>query len=169
MSSRRLTLIAAAVLLAVPSLAHAQTFDVETATRAYLNTLQGAARAKSDAYFEGGYWLILWGALVSVLVDGLLLGFRITAKFRDIAERRFKRPFGVTWLTALLYSLVGWVITLPWSIYTGFLREKQYGLMNQTFADWLVDALKGLAIDLAIAPLLIAVLFAVIRRFPRNW
>ena len=89
MSSRRLTLIAAAVLLAVPSLAHAQTFDVETATRAYLNTLQGAARAKSDAYFEGGYWLILWGALVSVLVDGLLLGFRITAKFRDIAERRF--------------------------------------------------------------------------------
>ncbi len=155
--------------LTLPAVAHAAAFDVETATRAYLDTLQGAARAKSDAYFEGGYWLILWGALVSVLVDGLLLGFRMTAKFRDIAERRFKRPFGAAWLTALLYSLVGWVITLPWSIYTGFLREKQYGLMNQTFADWSIDALKGLGIDLVIAPLVIAVLYAVIRRFPRNW
>ena len=43
----------------------AQGFDVEAATRAYLDTLQGAARAKSDAYFEGGYWLPLWGALVT--------------------------------------------------------------------------------------------------------
>ena len=34
-------------------------FDADNATRAYLDTLQGAARAKSDAYFEGGYWLPL--------------------------------------------------------------------------------------------------------------
>ena len=33
----------------------APTFDVEAASRAYLDTLSGAARAKSDAYFEGGY------------------------------------------------------------------------------------------------------------------
>ncbi|TMJ14382.1 MAG: M48 family peptidase, partial [Alphaproteobacteria bacterium] len=38
-------------------------FDPEAATRAYLGTLNGAARAKSDAYFEGGYWLLLWGTL----------------------------------------------------------------------------------------------------------
>ena len=29
---------------------------------------KGAARAKSDSYFEGGYWLPLWAALVSILV-----------------------------------------------------------------------------------------------------
>ena len=39
--------------------AHAQGFDPNAATEAYLATLSGAARAKSDAYFEGGYWLIL--------------------------------------------------------------------------------------------------------------
>ena len=41
--------------------AAAAPFDVEAATRAYLDTLQGAARAKCDAYFEGGYWLPLVG------------------------------------------------------------------------------------------------------------
>lgn len=47
-----------AALLALP--AAAAPFDPEAATRAYLATVNGAARARSDAYFEGGYWLILW-------------------------------------------------------------------------------------------------------------
>lgn len=166
----RLTLGALAlVALAAPTLAHAAAFDVEAATRAYLNTLQGAARAKSDAYFEGGYWLTLWGALVSILADGLLLRFRLSAKFRDWAGGVFKRAFAVTWLTAVFYTLWGFAVTLPWTIYTGFLREGQYGLMNQSFAAWAIDALKGLAIALVVAPLVVAVLYAVIRRFPRNW
>jgi STE24 endopeptidase len=159
----------ACVAVAVPGIAHAAGFDVETATRAYLDTLQDPARAKSNAYFEGGYWLILWGALVSVLVDGLLLRFRLSAGMRDLAERVFKRSFAVTWLTALLYTLWGFFITLPWAIYTGFVREGAYGLMNQSFAAWSIDILKGLGLDLAIAPLIVAVIYAVIRRFPRNW
>ena len=161
--------LAALALLAIPSIAHAAAFDVETATRAWLDTLQGPARAKSDAYFEGGYWLIVWGTLVSVLTDGLLLNFRFTAKLRTFAESKFKRRVPVIWLTALGYSLVGWLLTLPWSIYTGFVREGQYGLMNQTFGAWMFDTLKGLAISLVIAPLIIAAIYAVIRRYPKNW
>lgn len=144
-------------------------FDVEAATRAYLDTLQGPARAQSDAYFEGGYWLPLWGTLIGVLADGLLLKFRLSAKFREIGERLFKRAFGITWLTALFYSLVGWVITLPWTIYTGFFREKSYGLLDQDFGAWAGEQAIELAISLAIVPLLIAAIYALIRRAPRSW
>ncbi|MDQ6679091.1 MAG: hypothetical protein M3Z09_17545, partial [Acidobacteriota bacterium] len=38
-------------------------FNAETATRAYLATVSGDKKARSDAYFEGGYWLILWDFL----------------------------------------------------------------------------------------------------------
>ena len=144
-------------------------FDVTEATRAYLDTLQGAARAKSNAYFEGGYWLILWGALVSILIDGAILRFGLSSRFRDVGERVFKRKAGVTWITALLYTLTSFVITLPWSIYTGFLREKQYGLMNQTFGAWAGDLAKGLAISLVLVPLIVMAIYAVIRRSPKNW
>ena len=175
--------LAALSLLLLPAAAHAASFDVETATRAWLDTLQGPARAKSDAYFEGGYWLILWGTLVSVLVDGLLLRFKLSAKFRDLGERartwadgfkgiiRFvlRRFTNVTWITALCYTLVGFLLTLPWSIYTGFMRQKQYDLMNQNFGGWLADALKGLGLQLAIFPLLLMAVYAVIRRYPKNW
>ena len=55
-------------------------FDVASATRAYLDTLQGPARAQSDAYFEGGYWLPLWGTAIGVLVDWLHEARRTGAK-----------------------------------------------------------------------------------------
>ncbi|WP_088311272.1 M48 family metallopeptidase [Novosphingobium sp. B 225] len=170
MQKRRIALsLAALAALALPGLAHAQSFDVEAATRAYLDTLQGAARAKSDAYFEGGYWLILWGALVSFLTDALMLRFRISAWVRDKVSGRFARPNLVVWGTALLYGLWGSIVTFPWAIYTGFLREQQYGLMNQSFGGWLGDQITATAISLVFFPLMVVAIYAVIRRFPRNW
>lgn len=144
-------------------------FDVEAATRAYLGTLQGPAREQSDAYFEGGYWLILWGALVAILADWLLLRFRLSAAFRDIGERVSRRRWLVTWITALLYTLVGWLITLPWTIYTRFLREKQYDLMSLGFGGWFGEQAIGLALALVMVPLVIVAIYAVIRRAPRAW
>ena len=161
--------LAALALLVFPAAAQAASFDVETATRAWLDTLQGPARAKSDAYFEGGYWLILWGTLISVLVDGLLLRFALSARFRDLGERVFKGKAGVTWVTALCYSLAGTLLALPWSIYIHFVREQQYDLMNQTFGDWLFDLVKDAGIDLVIFPLVAMAVYAVIRRFSKNW
>ncbi|HEV2043237.1 MAG TPA: M48 family peptidase, partial [Sphingomicrobium sp.] len=67
--------------------AAAPAFDAETATRAYLATLDGAARAKSDAYFEGGYWLPLWGALISILAYWLMLRLGWSASWSDWASK----------------------------------------------------------------------------------
>ncbi|MCT2557971.1 M48 family metallopeptidase [Tsuneonella sp. YG55] len=144
-------------------------FDVETATRAYLDTLQGAARAKSDAYFEGGYWLGLWGTVIGVLVDWLLLRFRVTHAVRAFAERRSQRRAFAVWLTALAYLALSTAITLPWAIYTGFLRERQYDLMNQGFGGWLGELAISFALSLVFVPLLIMAVYAVIRRAPRTW
>ncbi|WP_417608782.1 M48 family metallopeptidase [Parasphingorhabdus sp.] len=144
-------------------------FDVEQASRAYIDTLQGAQLEKSNAYFEGGYWLILWGALIGVLVDLLILQSRLSARFRDWAERVTSR----TWLQPALYGLpyiiAGFLITLPWTIYTGFFREQQYGLMSQSFGGWFGEQLIGLLISLITFPLLIMAIFAVIRRAPKLW
>ena len=144
-------------------------FDVETATRAYLDTLQGPARAKSDAYFEGGYWLILWGTLVGVAVDWIFLRFRIAHRLRAVAESRSKRPWLVVWITALGYFALGSILTLPWTIYTEFFRERQYGLMNSSFPAWLGEGTIDFAITLAIAPLMVMAVYALIRRAPRTW
>ena len=157
------------VLLTLPLAAQAAPFDPEAATRAYLATLNGAARAKSDAYFEGGYWLILWGALVGIAVDLTILQSGFSARFRDWAERTSKRRALQTALYTWPYLLAGALIALPWTIYTGFIRERQYDLMNQSFAEWAVDQAKGLGLDMIFTPLLAMAIFGVIRRSPKRW
>jgi len=50
------------------SSAPAQSIDVKAAVDAYLAKMPPAQRARSDAYFEGGYWLMLWDFLLGVFV-----------------------------------------------------------------------------------------------------
>ena len=47
--------------------------DPAAATQAWLNSVPQDKREKSDAYFEGGYWLILWNYLVAAIISILLL------------------------------------------------------------------------------------------------
>lgn len=144
-------------------------FDVETATRAYLDTLQGPARAQSDAYFEGGYWLILLGTLVGVLVDWLFLRLRIAHALRSFGERVSKRSWIITFITAFFYTLIGALLTLPWTIYSGYIREKQYDLLDQGFGAWAGEQAIDLAMSLLLVPLMVMAIYAVIRRAPRTW
>jgi STE24 endopeptidase len=146
----------------------AAAFDPEAATNAYLATLKGAARAKSDSYFEGGYWLILWGAVVAIASELFQLHFGLARRWRDWAERIAPR-----WLAPVLftipYVIVGTLIVLPWTIYTGFVREKQYDLMNQSFSDWLIDQGKGLGIGIILSAIVFTIVLAVIRKSPKRW
>jgi STE24 endopeptidase len=147
----------------------AQGFDVEGATRAYLATLQGAARAKSDAYFEGGYWLLLWNAVVGIAAAWVMLRFGWSAAWSRWTERavrwRWLRPA----VYAVPYVLVSALIVLPWSIYTGWYREKQYDLMNQSLGAWLGEQAIALGISVVTSAILFAIVFTVIRRAPRTW
>ena len=155
------------MLLAAASAA--QGFDVEAATRAYLDTLQGAARAKSDAYFEGGYWLPLWGALVSLVTYWLMLRFGWSAKWSAWASRVTKRRWVQPALYALPFTIAGAVLTLPWTIYVAFYREHQYGMSNQTFLEWFKEWGIMLGVGLVTGAIFFAIIYAVIRNSPKRW
>ena len=63
-------------------------FDVDKATEAYLALLSPEQRKLSDAYFEGGYWLKLWGFLYGIAVSAFLLLSGVSVRMRPDAERR---------------------------------------------------------------------------------
>ena len=133
---------------AVPSAAQAgPNFNAEAATRAYLDTLGTERKAHSDSYFEGGYWLILWDFLYGVAISLILLATKLSAKMRDRAEKITKHPPLIIFLYWVQYLIAASILGAPLAIYEGFLREKQYQLMNQTFSAWVVDQLKELAVD----------------------
>jgi STE24 endopeptidase len=144
-------------------------FDAHAATAAYLATMTPAARARSDAYFEGGYWLVLWDFLFGLLLAWALLGWRFSARMRDLAARLTRFRWAQNALYAIQYFILTTVVTLPWAAYEGYVREHQYGMSNQGLAAWLGEQAKGLVITLLFGTLAAVAIYAVIRKLPKTW
>ena len=140
--------------------------DPGAATRAYIDTLPAEQRARSNAYFEGGYWLDFWSFLWSAGVFLLLLFTGASAKMRDRAERTGRLRLPVYWLQFLLAT---WVLSFPLSIYRDWYLEHQYGLSNLTLAAWLGEEAKGLLVGAIFGSLAVVALYAVVRKLPRTW
>jgi STE24 endopeptidase len=197
---------------AAPAAKH---FDADEATQEWLNTMSPEARAKSDAYFEGGYWLILWDFVVGLVIAWLFLGTRLSPRLRDAGAwmasvrwlqwiylavqciallvvfpvtiilaassanfrgRMFKLPGsaeGFQWPLTMWYAwqylVLSTLISLPWDIYEGYVREHQYGMSNQDMAGFLGEQIKGLIVALILGTIAIVVIYAVIRKFTRTW
>jgi STE24 endopeptidase len=153
----------------------ARSFDPAAATHAWLATVPADKRKKSDAYFEGGYWLILWNFLLAAGISIFLLASRISARLRDFAERTCRGcrgscqlPLRVV-LYAIPYFLLVAALSFPLAVYENFYREHQYGLATQSFLPWFREQLIGLGVMLIAGTLLLIVLYAVFRRAPRTW
>ncbi|HEY8681754.1 MAG TPA: M48 family metallopeptidase [Rhodanobacter sp.] len=159
----------APVTSAISTPASTPHFDVDAATNAYMAQLSPQARANSDAYFEGGYWLVLWDCLWALGIAWLLLGTRLSARMRDLAERITRISWLQTAIYALQYILLTTLLILPWNIYEGFVREHQYGLSNQTAMQWAGDQAKGLLVGLILGTLALVIIYAVIRKAARSW
>jgi STE24 endopeptidase len=144
-------------------------FNVDKATDAYLNVLDNAQKARSDRYFENGYYLDVLGACISLGVLTFLLFSGASQWMRERAQRVSRRPWVYTAIYGAMFVVSMFVLMLPWNIYIGFFREHAYGLATQNFVDWFKEDLMELAITTVITPLVLAVIYATIRRVGTSW
>jgi len=144
-------------------------FDAVAATNAYLAQIPADARSRSDAYFEGGYWLVLWDFLYGAMVWILLLQLRWSAAMRNLAERitRFKPLQTLIYWSEFLVATT--ILSFPLTVYEGYIRERQYGLATQTFGPWLGDQFKALLVGIVLGGIIAMLLFGVVRRLRRTW
>jgi STE24 endopeptidase len=149
--------------------AHAQGLDPDAATEAYLATLSDAARARSDAYFEGGYWLLLINAAYAAGVALILLFTRLSSGMRSFTESILPWRWLQTFVYAALFIVVVAALTFPLTMYEGFTREHEYGMSNQTFEAWLSEYFISLAVNVVLSSIFITGIYAIVRRAPNTW
>ena len=173
----RCVLLFVLLCLAFPKLVSAQetspaataSFDPVQATQAWLDTVPVDQRATSNAYFEGGYWLLLWNFLVAAGISIFLLASKLSARLRDFAEHWTNSKTLRVALYTVGYILIVAVLSFPLVFYQEFIREHQYGFATQGFGAWFAEQLVGLAVGLIAGIVGLSVLYAVFRRVPRSW
>ena len=142
-------------------------FDPEAATRAYIDSLGPEQLAKAAAYTAGNHWLLLWGLVVSAIVTWII----VRAGLLDRVAARFagRGPNLRAFLVSAVFLLVSTLITLPWSLYEGWWRERGYGRTSQPLGDYLGQDAIGTALTVLIGALFLTGVYALIRRTGKRW
>ncbi len=167
--SKRTILLSLLLLPIIAVAAHAADFDPNAATNAYLAQITGEARAKSDAYFEGGYWLILYDTLYAIGVSLLLLFTRVASGLRGLMERTLPWRWLQTFGFIVVFTVLTSALSFPLTMYEGFTREHAFGLSNQTYGQWFNEYMIGLGIGTIMGGLFLTIVYAIIRRAPNTW
>lgn len=146
----------------------AMAIDPLAETQKWMNTLDADALARSNAYFVGGYWLILWNFLIGITIAWILLSGKRAARTRDWLQGKLP-GFLVKPAFAFMYLLVTAILAFPMTVYEGFFREAAYDLMNQSFGQWFGVQLTSLAVTLLLGTLALWGLFALINWLGNAW
>lgn len=143
--------------------------DAALATQAYLDRLPAASVQRAGQYEEGGYWLQLWEFLLGLAIAALMLGGRRAARVRDWAQRVGRYALVRDALFGAVWGVSAAVLSLPLNFYRGYVREHAYGMSTQGALDWWGEWALGLGLEALGAAMVVALLYAVIRRTGERW
>jgi STE24 endopeptidase len=142
-------------------------FDPNAATARYIDSLGPAALQKAHDYTVGKEWMLLWGFLVAALVTWLIIRSGLLDKLSAKFSKRSPNLQALT--VSLVFLLMSFILTLPWTIYESWWREKSYGRTSQPFADWFGQSLIAVAISTVITAVLLVGVYWLIRKAGRWW
>ncbi len=142
-------------------------FDVEAATAAYIDGLGEEALAQAAAYTTGNQWLMVWGLLISAMVTLIIIRTGWLTKTDDKLSKRgfIIRVFSIS----AVYLVVSEVLEMPWSVFSGWWRETEYGRTSQPLMDFLSQGLLALAISALLFSLFMVAIYAFIQKAKRLW
>jgi STE24 endopeptidase len=142
-------------------------FDPRAATARYIDSLGPAALQKAHDYTVGGHWLLLWELLVAAAVTLLIVRWGVLDRLdHRLGERRRNlRAFAVS----AIFLLISAILTLPWTIYESWWREKGYGRTSQPLGDFLGQLALSTVISAAVMALFLMGVYWLIRRTGKGW
>lgn len=143
------------------------TFDPAAATAAYIDSLGPDALAKAAAYTAGNHWLLLWNLVVSAFVAWLFVRTGVLDRLNAKLARRGLNLRA--WVISAAYFVLASVISLPWTLYEEFWRERSYGRTSQPLVDFLGQTALATVIFAVLVGLFFVGVYALMRRAGRYW
>ncbi len=125
---------------------------------------------RAIAFYQGGQWVWAGSQLLSILIPLCLLITPIGQKLEALAWRYGHGRVRSVVLFVMMVMIASFLMRLPWSYWAGHVRLRDYGLSNQSFAAWLGDSVKSLAVMVVIQSVVAGVVWGIlVERFPQSW
>ena len=141
--------------------------NVQAETARYIDSLGAENLEKAAAYTAGNHWHLLWGLIVSALVTWIIVRWGILDRLQERLGRR--GPALRAFLVGATFLILAPLISLPWTIYEEWWREKNYGRTSQPLGDFLMQNGMAIVISALVGGLFLIGLYWLIRKTGRRW
>ena len=132
-----------------------------------IDSLGPEALAKAQAYTTGNHWLLLIGAIVSILIGWVIVRFKLLDRVADKVSG-WKFAFSTIAVSAAFFAISD-LLGLPWTIYTDWQRQHAYGLSKQPLGDFMGQWAIGEAVSLVLGALFMWGIYSLIRKTGARW
>ena len=141
--------------------------QVQAETARYIDSLGPAALQKAHDYTIGKEWMLLWALLVAAVVTWLIVRSGVLDKLDGkFAERRRNVRALVV---SFVFFIISTVLTLPWTLYADYFREKAYGRTSQPLGDYLMQSGEMTIVIAIIGALFFMGVYWLMRLTGRSW
>jgi STE24 endopeptidase len=124
-------------------------------------------QAKEYARIRRRLWLVDTIFSATYALAWLFFGWAVG--LRDWLTTFTTNPWLLVPLFVAIFGGIYFIINLPLGYYSGFVLPHRFGQSNQTFRDWVIDQLKGLAIGAPLGLLLLELLYLALRATGELW
>lgn len=136
-------------------------------TARMIDSLGPEALAKAQAYTTGNHWLLLAGAVVSILIAWLIVRSKVLDR---VAAKVAGRSFAVATLAvSAAFFVASDLLSLPWTLYTDWQRQHAYDLSKQPLGDFLGQWALGEVFEIGLGALFLFGVYSLIRKTGARW
>ena len=124
-------------------------------------------QAKQYARIRRRLWLVDTSLSAIYALAWLFFGWSVA--LRDWLSTFTTNPWLLVPLYVAIFGGIYFILNLPLTYYSGFVLPHRFGQSNQTFKDWVIDQLKGLAIGAPLGLILLELLYLALRATGDLW
>ena len=141
--------------------------QVEAATARYIDSLGPAALQKAHDYTVGKEWMELWALVVAAIVTWLIVRSGVLNKLEGKFAERRKNVRAL--IVGFVFFIVSTILTLPWTLYADYFREKGYARTSQPLGDFLMQGAIAALITAVVSALFFTGVYWLMRRTGKRW
>lgn len=128
-----------------------------------------AVSDKAIAYKKSNLNLWTISFILTFLIPIFFLITGLSKGIKDFVERKTRRFFIIAAVYFVIFTLINFILTLPFDFYSSFLQPHKFGLSNQTLAKWFIDSIKSVLLSSVSGALFIWFPYYIMQKKEKLW
>ena len=125
---------------------------------------------KGIEYGRRGFFVRIVSQIIDFIILGLFVFTSLANRIENYLEKiTNNRYYAVVVLFFLVFSLIEFILSIPFQFYFGYILEHQFGFSKMTFIEWVIYTAKSALVGVGFGVLIALAAAFTLKTFQKTW